>query len=235
MKNEPTRSLPGQVVLGTITLVMGVLFLLDNLDLWDFRFSLHFWPVVFIVFGLLKMNQSRTPAGMAIGGGLVLLGLIVILNRLGYIYLSWRAMWPLVLIAVGASVIAKALQGRKRIEGPAMPDGIKGDDSILDVTAILGGYQRRVTTDDFRGGEITAIMGGCELDLRESKIQSEAVINVFAVCGGITIKVPPDWSVVLLGTPILGGFDEKTISPPDTSKRLFVRGYAIMGGLEVRN
>ena len=37
------------------------------------------------------------------------------------------------------------------------------------------------------------------------------------------------------GTPILGGFEEKTIAPPDASKRLIIRGYAIMGGLEARN
>jgi hypothetical protein len=71
--------------------------------------------------------------------------------------------------------------------------------------------------------------------MRGSSIEGEAVLNVFTVCGGITIKCPPDWTVVLHGTPILGGFDEKTATPPDTSKRLIVKGYAILGGLEVRN
>jgi hypothetical protein len=33
----------------------------------------------------------------------------------------------------------------------------------------------------------------------------------------------------------MGGFEEKTVAPPDNSKRLVVRGYAIMGGVEVRN
>ena len=47
--------------------------------------------------------------------------------------------------------------------------------------------------------------------------------------------MPPDWSVILQGTPILGGFEEKTIVPPHQNKRLYVIGYAIMGGLEVRN
>jgi hypothetical protein len=61
------------------------------------------------------------------------------------------------------------------------------------------------------------------------------VLNVFALCGGINIKIPPDWSVVLQGTPILGGFEEKTIVPPNKDKRLYVTGYAIMGGLEIRN
>jgi hypothetical protein len=72
--------------------------------------------------------------------------------------------------------------------------------------------------------------------LRQASItDGDAVINVFAMCGGISVKVPPDWTVILQGTPILGGFDERTIAPHDSAKRLVIKGYAIMGGLEVRN
>ena len=113
--------------------------------------------------------------------------------------------------------------------------GDEDSDTVVDITAILGGFDRRLTTPNFRGGEVTAIMGGCNLDLRASSIEGDAVINVFAVMGGITIKCPPDWTVVLQGTPIMGGFDEKTITPPNNAKRLIINGYAIMGGVEVRN
>jgi hypothetical protein len=61
------------------------------------------------------------------------------------------------------------------------------------------------------------------------------VINVFAVMGGIEMKVPTDWTVILNGSPIIGGFDEKTINPKDGNKRLIVTGYAIMGGVQVNN
>jgi hypothetical protein len=60
-----------------------------------------------------------------------------------------------------------------------------------------------------QGGDINVIMAGCEIDLRQASIEGEAVLNVFALCGGITIKIPPDWSVVLQGTPILGGFEKR--------------------------
>ncbi|PKB24740.1 LiaI-LiaF-like domain-containing protein [Janthinobacterium sp. 64] len=113
--------------------------------------------------------------------------------------------------------------------------GQADDDSIIEVTAILGGYVRRVSSQRFKGGDINVIMAGCEIDLRQASIDGEAVLNVFALCGGVTIKIPPDWSVVLQGTPILGGFEEKTIVPPNQNKRLYVTGYAIMGGLEIRN
>jgi hypothetical protein len=117
----------------------------------------------------------------------------------------------------------------------SLAKGMPDDDSIIDATAILAGYKRRISSSDFRGGEVTAIMGGCELDLRQTGLRGDAVLNVFAMWGGITIRVPADWTVVLQGTPLLGGFEEKTAVPPDASKRLFVRGYVVMGGLEVSN
>jgi predicted membrane protein len=234
MKTDPHRSLSGQILIGALVIGLGLLFLLDNLNVVDFHDAYRFWPVVFIVFGVARISDTRTPNGMITGGVLIVIGLMLTLRGLGFVYFSWRTIWPLLLMVVGAGVIYKAIAGRRE-RADTVVSMKEGDDAIVDVTAILGGFERRVTTPNFRGGEVTAIMGGCELDMRGSSIQGEAVLNVFAAMGGISIKVPPDWAVILHGTPILGGFEEKTIAPPDQSKRLVIKGYAIMGGVEVRN
>jgi hypothetical protein len=103
--------------------------------------------------------------------------------------------------------------------------------------ALLGGVKRKCVSQDFRGGEVTAIIGGCELDLRHASISSgRAVIDTFAFWGGIQIKVPQEWSVELQGTPILGAFDDKTVrAGGDGSKVLVVRGVALMGGVDLKN
>ena len=51
-------------------------------------------------------------------------------------------------------------------------------------------------------------MGGCEIDLRHASIDGEAVIDIFALWGGVELRVPPDWTVVSRVTPILGGVDD---------------------------
>lgn len=233
MKNEPCKGMPSQVILGIIVIALGLLFLLDNLGIWDFHRAIQFWPMVLIVVGTVKMFDTKSGNGFLVGAILVFAGVMMTLNRLGILYFNWRTVWPVLLIVLGASVIYKALTGRRRIDSALKVE--QGTDALIDVTAILGGFERRISTPAFRGGEVTAIMGGCSLDLRGSSIEAEAVINVFAVFGGITMKVPPDWTVILQGSPIMGGFEEKTVAPPDQSKRLIVKGYAIMGGVEVRN
>ena len=79
-------------------------------------------------------------------------------------------------------------------------------------------------------------MGGCEIDLRQASIDGEAVIDVFALWGGIEIRVPEDWTVVSRVMPILGGVEDKT-RPPQTAagKRLVVRGFVVMAGVEMKN
>jgi hypothetical protein len=234
MKNDiQSKNVSRQVILGVLVIGMGLLFLLDNLAIWDFPRAIEFWPMAFIVVGVIKLFDTSSSEGYFLGAVLILVGVLMMMSRLGYIYFSWRAIWPLLLIALGGSVLYKAVTGR-RLLGSSLK-GAAASDDVVDVTAILGGFERRINSPNFKGGEVTAIMGGCSLDMRGSSIENEAVINVFAVWGGITLKCPPDWTVILHGTPIMGGFDEKTAPPPDNSKRLIVRGYAIMGGVEVRN
>jgi hypothetical protein len=232
MENNTNRA-SSQVVLGLLVVGMGVLFLLDNLDILNFRHAIGFWPLVFIVAGCAALFGNGPRSGNYMGGVLIAIGVLMILGRLGYFYISWSTLWPLVMIALGGLVLYRSL-GPGRVARTSSMVGA-GPDNVVDIVAVLGGFERRVSVPDFRGGEITAVMGGCALDLREASIVKEAVINVFTIWGGINIKVPPDWTVVLNGTPLMGGFSEKTVTPPDGSKRLVITGYAIMGGVEVRN
>lgn len=237
MDNETTRTrtnASAQVVIGLLVMAFGVLFLLDNLNIIYLRHVIFFWPLAFVASGLVALCSDGPRSGRITGIVLIAIGLAMTLNRLGYVFISWRTFWPLVMIGLGGLILYRTVGGGRTAHPTLSKDGVSAE-NLVDITAILGGFERRVSAPDFRGGEITAIMGGCALDLREAGLTLDAVINVFAIWGGITIKVPPDWTVVLNGTPVMGGFTEKTARPPDNRKRLIVTGYAIMGGVEVRN
>ena len=224
-----------QMAIGVAVIVIGLLFLVDNLGWIDLDFRRHLLPLALIFFGALKLMQTRTSSGKLIGAGLIAAGCVIFLRRFGILDISWQSLWPVLLIVFGIGVVLKSGTGRSAFKqaGPKVDNEF--DQMEVDITSFMGAFKRRIITADFRGGEITALMGGCDLDLRQSSINGEAVLNVFSLFGAVTIKVPVEWTVVLQGTPIMGGFEEKTAPPATPGKVLYVRGYAIMGGLEVRN
>ncbi|MTV36918.1 LiaI-LiaF-like domain-containing protein [Duganella radicis] len=240
MKNRRERNPATQMIIGLFVIGIGLLFLIDNLGWVHLNLTVHIVPVILIGAGILKVVQTRSQSGTVVGGLMIAAGSVILLRETGLIDISMRSLWPLLLIAAGVAVVYKATASHAAQTRPAPGPLDKPDadgESVINYTAIMGGFKHRITTQDFRGGEITAIMGGCDLDLRQASVNGDAVLNVFAMCGGITLKVPVDWTVVFDGTPIMGGFDEKTVPPtgPASGKRLIVRGYVIMGGMEVRN
>lgn len=231
------RSPATQMIIGLSVIGIGMLFLLDNLGWLDLDLRVHIVPTVLIGVGILKVLQTRTQSGLFVGGFMILFGSLIMLKSLGFLHIDWRTLWPLLLIGAGVAVVFKSVTRRKTLEQEGYTLDKDNSDSVVNITAIMGAYKNRILSQDFRGGEITAIMGGSDLDLRQASINGDAVLNLFAFCGGITIKVPIDWVVVLEGTPIMGGFEEKTVPPAAGAvpKRLILRGYVIMGGVEVRN
>jgi class 3 adenylate cyclase len=83
-----------------------------------------------------------------------------------------------------------------------------------------------------------AVMGSCEMDLRHAEIDGpEIVITAITFWGGITVTVPEGFDVELVGFSFMGGRHLKLRSAPlvPGSPRIRVRGFAIMGGVNVRS
>jgi predicted membrane protein len=225
------RSTP-HLILGISIIAIGVLLMLDNMGVMAARDYLQYWPVLLIVFGLSKMLYPHSR-----GGGMVLMivGVVLLLNVLDVVSFHLWDLWPLLIVFVGFSMIVRSSQRRRRREW-AWHSSVEAG-STISGGAFLGGVRRNSTSQDFKGGEVTAILGGCEIDLRGADIKNgDAVLDVFAFWGGINLKVPPDWDVVVEATPVLGGFDDKTLlRSGGPTKRLVIRGYAVMGGVEITN
>jgi predicted membrane protein len=184
--------------------------------------------------------RSRTPSHVLFGAFLVIAGMLMLLNNLGIIFIPslWRLLWPAFIIWAGFNLLRREPRRRgwqASSDFSSSADSSSADD-VLNLTAILGGAQHRSSSSNFSGANVTAFMGGVNLDLREAKIGSApAVIDVFAMMGSLELMIPADWTVESQATPLLGGFDDKTIHPADTTKRLIIRGTVLMGGITVKN
>jgi class 3 adenylate cyclase len=83
-----------------------------------------------------------------------------------------------------------------------------------------------------------AVMGGCDMDLRQAEIDGpEVVITAIAFWGGVNIIVPEGIDVELEGFSFMGGRDIRIRDVPIVpgSPRIRVRGFAVMGGIDVKS
>lgn len=233
MKRSP-RNPQQQVVIGLIMAGLGLLFLLDNFNVFDaVRRVLPFWPMVLVAVGLFKVFQTEDQNGQFGGAVLVLVGGVLTLRHLGFLDFRWRDWWPLLLIGMGLFIIGRG-QGRWGGIGQ-LSEGVLQGDSVK-LSTLMGGHKTRVDSPRFSGGELQAIMGGIELDLRRASIEGGmAQVNVFILWGALELKVPDDWSITVNGTPLLGAIDDKTVPPAVPTKRLVINGQVIMGAIEIRN
>ena len=219
-----------RLVAGGFIILLGVFFTLDNLNILEFEHAFRLWPVALIVVGVTTFTQAKTPAGHVAGGAWMAFGTLLLLSTLHVLPFGVFDLWPMILVVAGGYIVWQALGGesQRRATESAL--------STISGLAIMGGVQRSSNAPNFRGGELTAIMGGCEVDLRPASIEGEAVIDVFALWGGIDIKVPDDWTVIGKVVPLLGAYEDKSRPPADGGlKRLIVRGVVVMGGVEVKN
>lgn len=222
-----------RVWLGGLLIIIGGLFLLNSLDILDFRFSriIISWPFFFFIIGIYVLVQSEKKIFGAILAGL---GALFLLPRIfPGIVINWSVVFPLILIAVGLYII---LHRRKKFE---LIKGTIKDDVIDDVN-IFGGGEKVITSNNFKGGNITAIFGGSEINLTQCQLaEGINTIDIFALFGGTTIIVPKNWNVIVNVTALLGGFSNKGIKDPtveiDMSRSLVIKGLVVFGGGEIKN
>ena len=210
-----------KLVAGLFFTAVGILLTLDHLDLFETNRILRYWPVVLVVLGVIKLLQpygNRLAAAALILGGTWLLAL-----RLHWIRISiFDVFWPLLLIGLGAILVARALGWRADASGPGL--------------AIFGSRNVASTSSDFRHASASAVLGQHQLDLTGADIvESPAIVDTFAFWGAVEIIVPDHWEIVGDVTPVMGGFEVRTEGATAPGKRLIVRGTAIMGGIEVKS
>jgi predicted membrane protein len=223
--------------IGILLAVIGLLILLDNLGVLDLGpFLGRWWPLIIVLLGLWKLvvwgAQSLGSALL-----LIIIGILCQLATVGAI--EWSAifrLWPVLLIAIGAWMLLRPTRhwGEKH-------RAIGGENiDFLDAWALFGGAERRLTSQQFNGGNATALFGGIDIDLRQAQLsEGEHSLHLTALFGGVDVFVPPEWDVTVTGTPLFGSLEDKRSKAQATkgaSKgRLHINAFVLFGGIEVKN
>ncbi|MEM7109622.1 MAG: DUF5668 domain-containing protein [Bacteroidota bacterium] len=230
---EDKKTSDKRLWLGILIVAIGSVWLLDNLRLIPYYISdvIISFGSLFTVIGLFLLFVRRK-----IEAGLIftVIGVFLILDDYYYINFRdiWHIFWPAIVIIIGASLILRRNQTKLNSEK-------KNDVDYINDFAVFGGGDRTVDSQEFKGGKITAIFGGSNIELGHARLaEGRHELDLFILFGGTEIRVPADWSVQVEVFSILGGFSDKRKSSvqvvPEPNKVLVVKGFVMFGGGDIK-
>jgi predicted membrane protein len=212
----------------------------------DFRIRV-WWPLILIVIGLLHLFHHRRIFDFA-SWLLIGLGVIFLLTTNDIIdkHEIWKY-WPILLVILGISIVfnrgrvfAPRYYGKIDLKKGEVKEGDESratSDDRIDESTMFGSISKRVTTKSFKGGSISVIFGGAEIDLRSAQLAEEgAVLDISTIFGGVDIRIPESWMVQTRSSAVLGGVDAKySNTEVNIGKRLVINASAIFGGVDIKN
>lgn len=224
-----------RAIIGVILVLIGLFLVLRNTGIFpDFIDHVVFsWPMLLVAIGLvMTLGASEKTAGvivMAVGG------FFLVPTIFRETFHAYNMFWPSIFIIIGVIFIFTKRRGWNSVTTTSTTG-----DEYIDLVHVFSGGERQIVSDNFKGGKITAVFGGSEIDLTKSKLApGVSELEIACVFGGTTIIVPDDWWVKIEVVPVLGGFgDSRKLNPGrtvDPSKQLVIKGAVVFGGGEVKS
>lgn len=263
--NDRHQSRSSGLWTGVLLLLIGADYLLVENNV--FPKWMWGWEVLLITMGLFigVRHNFRSPAWfiMVVIGGVFLIKSDEFSRYFPGINLN--NIWPIALIILGLFFILRPRRHRywqdqikDKVESKVddawsandEPGDVKGEaaksqpgqsfmsEDFIDSTSIFGGVKRNIISKNFRGGDITNIMGGSEIDLTQADINGVVTIDLTQVFGGTKLIVPSNWQVKAQMAAIFGGVEDKRSiqnTALDPNKILILDGTSIFGGIEIRS
>lgn len=234
-KPQGHHSTSNRAIIGVILVLAGLFLVIRNTGFFpDFIDHVVFsWPMLLVVIGLvMTLGATEKTAGiiiMAVGGFFMI---PLIFRETFHMY---NMFWPSIFIIIGIIFIVTKRKGWNAVSSKGM-----ASDDFIDYVAVFSGTERQVISQNFRGGKISAVFGGIDLDLTKARLApGRNELEIACVFGGSTIIVPENWSVTIEVTPVLGGFsDSRKLIPgttADTTSQLVIKGAVIFGGGEIKS
>lgn len=236
--NWQKNQMRSKILAGILIIMAGVLIFLNQIGMQIPHWLLS-WEMILMAAGFVTLvkHSFRKTAGYI----MILIAAVFMLNDFYPGIIEVRFVWPLLIIVVGLSMLFKSglfnFKKQKETKQPPFSEIPKED--FLNATSIFSGVTNKVLSKQFKGGNLTSIFGGNEVNLSQADFIGEAEIDLTCIFGGITLIVPSGWKVKTELTSVFGGVDDQRPILPDNSpepqKTLIIRGTCVFGGVELHS
>lgn len=224
-----------RTLVGAAIVIFGVILLLHNLNIIQFHYWRELWcgagAIGLCTAGLILLFDKIS---VIWGSVLIALGATLALRVFGTMEVSlWSVVIPAVIIGIGLQVVFRLSSGSDPRSAAKRGDKKRQPGGTLQADAFLSSSQL-AETGAYKGGRVSAIFGGVDIDLRKADIANGSILDVFTLCGGVTVILPDNVKVENRSMCILGGVDNKTNPDRHAKKVVYIDGTVILGGIEVR-
>lgn len=196
---------------GVALLIVGLVIMLKKFDVFYFDFH-SMWPWILITIGLLmgiKNKFSNIAPFILMGIGLA--HLIPVFTIWGVT--SKALLIPLSMILLGLFIIFKPRKQKlwdERCQGNIRT--VTNNDSELNVDVTFGGHKEVVTSKNFKGGNISTMFGGSEINLMNADNPDKTIaLNLKVSFGGVELIVPSHWQVKNEISNTLGSVEDNRV------------------------
>ncbi len=115
MENKISRIYSGRFFFGIVLLVLGSLYLLDNLGFIYVGHISRYWPALIILFGLAKLMDYYGTSHRHTGIGMIFFGSWLLISMNGLFGFDFQNSWPILIIGWGLSILWKAFYPQPQI------------------------------------------------------------------------------------------------------------------------
>ncbi|MCZ4245736.1 LiaF transmembrane domain-containing protein [Pedobacter punctiformis] len=254
MENSNNNNNSGRALSGLIIVFVGLAFLLNNIGMglphWVFS-----WHTLLLIIGIfIGIRRQFRGAGWLI---MVLIGGYFTLDDIAGIDFDFsKYALGIGLVILGGFLIFRPKysfknRGRFRdrfnqeFNDPNADTGTSqnldqdiNNNDVIEVVSVFGGSHQTVYSKNFRGGDITAVFGGADINLTQADFNNTVKLDVTAVFGGIKLVVPQNWAIKSNVTAIFGSVEDKrshVMPQGEIQKTLVLDGTAMFGGIEIKS
>lgn len=234
-KNHRMRKL----VFGLLVIVAGAMLIGFNTGFLpdEYRNIVFSWQMLLIGLGIVSLfsRDSWVP-----GVILILIGGFFMAPLLYQFDFEFqRIFWPALLILLGLLIIFKRRTRRPGHFGRyEKVSEYHLESGYIDESNIFSGNKHIIPPGEFKGGKISCIFGGSEIDLSQTTLpEGKSILEIECIFGGVSMIVPSDWKVQIAVKSVMGGFSDKRriISTNGNKGELIIKGEAIFGGGEIKS
>jgi cell wall-active antibiotic response 4TMS protein YvqF len=180
---------------GFILIVIGILLLLDNLEVADFGEMIRdYWPLILVFWGLgmllRRRSVSTVPAGSQQAG----------FSQAGSSQAGSSQ------AGSQAAGFSESQEPGSEQQSPHQAGGpYQSESELLHQSSAFGDISVSVTSPRFRGGSISTVFGGSNLDLSAAGIaEGEHELRIHGVFGDSRLVLPKDAAVAISASSVFG-------------------------------